>query len=427
MIYEAFLAFLRILLIMRHLFTLILAGSILIQCKQSPTQPTLKSGWWRATINIQGQDLPFNFEVRKDGGALQIDIINADERLTLDEFSFSGDTIDISLHIFDARIKAVIQNDSLKGEFIKNYETDYHIPFLAVHGQTHRFTKSANPVSRPVDFTGKYSVNFIHEFDTTRAIGIFNQIGDSVTGTFLTPTGDYRYLQGNVIDGIMHLSTFDGNHAFLFRASKREDQSLIGEFYSGKTWMEFWEATPNPAAVLPDAEKLTALKPGYETIEFSFPNPDGKLVALKDEKYKNKVVVLQLFGTWCPNCMDETQFLTPWYAANKNRGVEVIGLAFERKADFTYASDRVKKMIAKLGVPYDFVIAGTSNKEEASKALPMLTKVIAFPTTIFIGKDGKVKKIHTGFSGPGTGMYYDQFVEHFNLTINELLMEKSGS
>jgi hypothetical protein len=84
-------------------------------------------------------------------------------------------------------------------------------------------------------------------------------------------------------------------------------------------------------------------------------------------------------------------------------------------------------MIDKLNVPYDFVIAGTNNKEKASETLPQLNRVVAFPTTIFIGKDGKVKKIHTGFSGPGTDIYYDQFVQHFNETVNELLSEEMAS
>ncbi|MBA4055375.1 MAG: alkyl hydroperoxide reductase, partial [Marivirga sp.] len=169
--------------------------------------------------------------------------------------------------------------------------------------------------------------------------------------------------------------------------------------------------------------KLTYLKEGFDRITFSFPDVTGKKVNPTDEKYKNKVVILQLFGTWCPNCMDETKFLVPWYKENNHRGVEIIGLAYERKDDFTYASERVKKMADKFNVTYDFVIAGTNDKEKASETLPMLNKVIAFPTTIFIGKDGKVKKIHTGFSGPGTGPYYEQFIEHFNETVNELLNE----
>jgi thiol-disulfide isomerase/thioredoxin len=136
------------------------------------------------------------------------------------------------------------------------------------------------------------------------------------------------------------------------------------------------------------------------------------------------VVILQLFGTWCPNCMDETRFLIPWYNQNAGRGVEIIGLAFERKDDFNYASTRVKRMDSKMNVPYDLVIAGTNDKEKAALKLPMLNKIASFPTTIFIGRDGKVKKIHTGFSGPGTGKYYKEYIKEFNETVNSLLKEQ---
>ena len=395
--------------------------------KKTETTDTLKTGMWRATIEIQGQQLPFNFELTKDNdGGYDIYIRNADERLLLDEVNVTGDSVNIGLHIFDANIKAAIKGDTLQGEFIKNYEKDFNIPFTAVYGQTFRFEKVKDQKDVP-DFSGKYAVTFTHEFDTTKAVGIFKQQGDSVTGTFLTPTGDYRYLQGNVVNGLMQLSTFDGNHAYIFRATKKEDGSLTGEFISGKNHMEFWEGIKDENASLPDPESLTYLKPGYERIEFKFPDVNGNPVTLNDEKYKNKVVILQMFGTWCPNCMDETMFLSPWYNENKKRGVEIIGLAYERKPNFDYASGRVKKMIDKLKVNYDFVIAGTNDKTQAAETLPMLNKVVAFPTTIFIGKDGKVKKIHTGFSGPGTGFYYEQGIQKFNETVNELLNENLTS
>jgi len=387
----------------------------------------IKSGTWRATIDIQGHELPFILEFEKDPNqGYDVYLRNAGEKLLLDEVSVKGNLVSIELHVFDATIKARLKDDVLEGEFIKNFEKDYRIPFKAVYGQPYRFERGKAGEDVP-DFSGKYSVTFIHEADTTPSIGVFNQIGDSVTGTFLTPTGDYRYLEGNVANGKLQLSTFDGNHAYLFSATKRADGSLVGKYYSGKTWEEDWFAVKNEQATLPDAEKLTFLKEGYDRITFNFPDVSGKRVTLSDEKYKNKVVILQLFGTWCPNCMDETKFLSPWYDKNKGRGVEIIGLAYERKDDFTYASERVKKMVKKFGVGYDFVIAGTHDKDEASKTLPMLNKVVAFPTTIFIGKDGKVKKIHTGFSGPGTGVYYEQFIQHFNETVNELLSENYTS
>ncbi|HEY9048424.1 MAG TPA: TlpA disulfide reductase family protein [Ohtaekwangia sp.] len=411
--------------------TLLIAITLLVLggacAKKTQNATALKTGTWRATIEIQGQQLPFNFELVNDAdGGYDIYLRNADERLLLDEVNVSGDSVNIGLHIFDANIKAHIKGDSLQGEFIKNYEKDYNIPFTAVYGQTFRFEKVKTQENIP-DFSGKYEVTFVNEMDTTKAVGIFKQQGDSVTGTFMTPTGDYRYLQGNIVNSLMQLSTFDGNHAYIFRATKKDDGTLVGEFISGKNHMEFWEAVKNENASLPDPESLTYLKPGFERIEFNFPDINGKMVSLNDEKYKNKVVILQMFGTWCPNCMDETMFLSPWYNENKQRGVEVIGLAYERKPDFEYASGRVKKMIAKLKVNYDFVIAGTNDKVKAAETLPMLNKVVAFPTTIFIGKDGKVKKIHTGYSGPGTGFYYEQGIQKFNETVNELLNENLTS
>jgi thiol-disulfide isomerase/thioredoxin len=397
---------------------------LILACSRDKEKKTaLKTGTWRATIEMQGQQLPFNFEVvddAKDG--YDVYLRNAAERLLLDEVTVQNDSVNIGLHVFDANIKAKIHGDSLVGLFIKNYEKDYKIPFRAAYGQTFRFppAQSDQPAT---DFSGKYQVTFVDKQDTTVAIGVFDQKGDSVTGTFLTPTGDYRYLQGNVDNGKMQLSTFDGNHSYIFTATKRPDGTLSGEFYSGKTHMEFWTAVKSENPKLADPESLTFLKKGYDRIDFSFPDVNGDTVTLADNKYKGKVVILQLFGTWCPNCMDETKFLSPWYNENKDRGVEVIGLAYERRADFKYASDRVKKMIDKWNVKYDFVIAGTDNKEKASQTLPMLNRIAAFPTMVFIGKDGKVKKIHTGFAGPGTGTYYDEFIQDFNETVNACLSE----
>jgi peroxiredoxin len=410
---------------MRNIAIKICIAAILAGCTpRVETTSQLKTGIWRATIELQEQLLPFNLDVHKnDSGKYEIFLKNADENLVLDEVTVQNDSVDIVLHIFDANIKARIEGDELIGEFIKNYEKDYRVPFRARYGQAYRFEKGKDQSNVP-DFSGKYAVTFIHEADTTPSVGVFHQVGDSVTGTFLTPTGDYRYLQGNVVDGRLQLSAFDGNHSYLFYALKEGDGRLSGEFYSGKTFKATWtgEKSDNPG--MPDPEKLTYLKSGYDRLNFSFPDTDGKKMSLDDPKFKDKVVIVQLLGTWCPNCLDETRFLNKWYDKNKHRDIAILGLAYERKDDFSYASQRVKKMMARTGVNYDILIAGTNDKAKASATLPELNEVYAFPSTIFIGRDGKVKKIHTGFSGPGTGEYYEQFVEEFNETVNRLLSEK---
>lgn len=399
---------------------LLLSGFLLITCTQ---KPSLKPGIWRGILEIQGEQLPFNFEAKEDeSGSYDVIIHNGEERLVLDEVTFQGDSVNIVLHVFDAYLRAAVKGDSLVGLFNLNYNPSYKVPFKARFGQDFRFIVPAtNSVTK--NFTGKYEVQFFNVKDTSRAIALISQTGTTATGTFLTSTGDYRYLEGSILNDTLHLSTFDGNHLYLFEITKPNDSTLLGGHWLGKSRFRNWVGKKNENAKLPDAESLTYLKEGYDKIEFSFPDLNGDKVTLTDDRFKNKVVILQMFGTWCPTCMDETKFLAPWYDANKARGVEIVGLAYERKPDFTYASDRVKKMKAKFGVNYEFLIAGVDDTAKASETLPMLNKVIGFPNTIFIGKDGKVKHIHTGFDGPASGIYYEQFKERFNQIVNELLAE----
>ena len=380
----------------------------------------LKEGIWHAEINMQNQKLPFNFEILKHEGVLSASLINGSkETIELDEVEVVDDSVFITLHIFDIDLRAKINGNTLNGLYIKNYKENYRIPFTATYGNKNRFEspKSSNL------FDGKWQTTFVENDSVSYpAVGIFEKDGDLIKGTFLTETGDYRYLEGFSNGNDMSLFTFDGNHAFIFNATIKND-SLIGEFYSGLDYEETFTAYKDENAKLTDADKLTFLKEGYDKIEFSFPGLDKEPVSLNDEKYKDKVVLLQIFGTWCPNCMDETIFYSDWYNKNKNKGVEIIGLAYEAKDDFQYAKTRVEKMKQKYNVGYDYVIAGVYDKKAAAETLPMLNHVLSFPTTIFIDKKGNVRKIHTGFSGPATGKYYEEYVDDFNSFMNQLISE----
>jgi thiol-disulfide isomerase/thioredoxin len=403
-------------IIMRFLLILL---TTLMACSQSE-KPFIPTGTWRAVLELQGQELPFTFDLEKKDGQYVAWIRNGQERLYLDEVYLTADSVTMNVHIFDAVFKAARTDHELTGVFIIQYADDYQIPFRARHGENFRFVPT-DTTRTVTDFSGKYAVKFFNENSTVDALGIFTQKGNYAQGTFLTPTGDYRYLEGNVVDDTLWLSGFDGNHLYLFKAVKSGD-TLSGTHWLGKSRNRKWTGVRNDQAQPPATESLTYLKDGYTTLEFTFPDVNGKPVSLQDERYKNKVVILQILGSWCPNCMDETRFLSEWYAINNHRGIEIIGLAFEQKAEFEYASGRVKKMKEKLGVPYPVLIAGT--QANASQTLPALNRILAFPTTIFVGKDGQVKHIHTGFSGPGTGVYYDQQKERFNKIVNELLTSR---
>jgi hypothetical protein len=131
---------------MRRASIVLFSFALLVGCStKKEISQELKSGIWRATIEIQGRQLPFNFEVqRSTSNDINIYLINASERILLDEVTVKGDSIDIVLHVFDANIKARMKGDTLEGLFIKNPTPDYRLPFQAVYGQPYRFTKSTN-------------------------------------------------------------------------------------------------------------------------------------------------------------------------------------------------------------------------------------------------------------------------------------------
>jgi peroxiredoxin len=377
-------------------------------------------------FEASGPAIAVNLDVVKNRtGSVDVYILNAGERLLLDEVSLERDSVRMNLHMFDAQLRAKNFGDSLSGYFELNYSAGYRIPFKAAFSQDYRFVSRDKSATTQTDFSGRYAVQFFNEKDTTRAVGIIKQQGNYAEGSFLTPSGDHRFLEGNVINDTLHLSTFDGNHAYLYRVTKVNDSTLSGEQWLGRSRYRKWAGIKNDKAQLPDPEALTYLKPGFDKIEFKFPNANGDSVSLNDARFKDKVVIIQIMGSWCPNCMDETRFLAPWYEKNQSRGVEIIGLSYERKPEFSYASARVKKMIEKQKIPYEVLIAGVYDVEKASATLPQLNKVSVWPTTIFIGRDGKVKHIHTGYSGPGTGADYEEQVQRFNTVVNELLEVKS--
>ncbi len=207
--------------------------------------------------------------------------------------------------------------------------------------------------------------------------------------------------------------------------AKATDSSLSGTFYSGNHFKEPFIAYRNEEFELADEESLTFLNEGYEELQFSFPNTDDTLISLEDSRFKEKVVVVQIMGTWCPNCLDETKFLSDYVKTKKQDNFEVVALAFEYAKTKDLAFEGIERLKSRVGVPYPILLAqyASSSKSKANEKLPMLNHIISYPTTIFIDKKGKVRKIHTGFNGPATGQKYIDFKKDFDQYIELLLSE----
>ena len=408
----------------RYLFTFLIMLA-LFSCKNETKADDLKvqelkQGTYRSVLELKdNKKLPFNFEVTS---ASELKIFNAEEVINVDEITYRNDSVFINFPVFEGYVAAKFEDYNLKGNFIKE-SLNRVVPFYAEYDNATRFTTKSKATQ---EVTGIWETVFSKDIaeDEYIAKGIFKQEGNSVTGTFRTTTGDYRYLEGVMDGNEMKLSTFDGAHAFLFTATVT-DSTLEGTFYSGNHWKEPFEAKRNDAFELPSANDLTFLKEGYDSVDFTFPNTSDELVSLKDDRFKDKVVIVQIMGTWCPNCLDESKYYADFYKNNKDQDIAFVALAFEYAKTKEEAYSRIDRLQSKIGIEYPILLAqyGTSNKAKAQEKLPMLNHVLSYPTTIYIDKKGKVRKIHTGFNGPATGEKYTEFKEEFEDFVGDLLEE----
>lgn len=394
---------------------------LLSSCNPDYNVTPIKQGIWRGELKVSDDEtLPFNFEITAKKG---MKIFNSDEVILVDDIDYRNDSVFIKMPVFEGYFALTMKDTIMQGEFINN-SLNRNVPFTAYWNRKTRF--ETPQTDSKTNITGNWETVFSEgvEGDEYVAKGIFKQDGSKVTGTFRTTTGDYRFLEG-VIDGDeMKLSTFDGAHAYLFTATVT-DSSMQGAFYSGNHWKEPFVAKRNENIELLDENEMTFLKEGYDEIAFTFPDTDGNMISLSDDRFKNRVVVVQLMGSWCPNCLDESKYFSEYYKENQDKDIEFVALAFEYAKTEASALKSIARLKNNVGIDYPILLAqyGSSDKEKALEKLPMLNRVLSYPTSIFIDKKGKVRKIHTGFNGPATGEKYVEFKKEFQGFIETLLQE----
>lgn len=396
----------------RIILFVIIAGVLFTACGKKKIE--LTQGKWRGVIlidkNNPQNELPFIFELsQNDKGEKIITIFNADEKINADEISIKEDSLLIKLPVFRDEIRAkIISADSISGQYFHfGSSSSYRIPFYASSKQNDRFINASD---KPlIDVSGKWETTVQPgDSDEYKIIGEFKQSGNRVTGTFLTTSGDYRYLDGAISGNKFMLSCVDGAHTLLFKADISDKGTLEnGVLIGGPSWVEKWRAVKNENAALPDPEKQSSIKEGTGIIDFKFKDLSGNYISLSNEKYKNKIVILQIMGSWCPNCMDETRLFAELYKTYKDKGVEFIGLCFESN-NYDESKARIERFVKQLNADYTFLYAGEVGNKSVLTALPFMKDFKGYPTTIYLDREHRPLKVFTGFSGPGTGKYYEK-------------------
>ncbi len=396
-------------------------------------------GVWRAVLTSPGGELPFGLEIAIGNDGLEAVIRNGEERAPFSSVTLDGNLLLLEAEWYDSGITAELTEDgrTLRGSWQRTSEEGpvTRLPFSATRDDDTRFVTFADSGLERGDgqslpsVEGVWAVQFSDEDGTFPARGEFRQNGDEVLGTFLTASGDYRYLEGRYEEGVLRLSTFDGAHAFLFVAKAVPDGTLAGDWWSRDIYHATWTAERVAAGstVLPDRWREVGLTNDDGRFRFAFDDLDGNRVTIDDERFADSVLLVNVFGSWCPNCNDEAPLLAEWAKRYRDRGLEVVGIAYEFTGDVERDRRQVSRFAERHGIDYTLLLGGLSAKSVAAETLPDLTDVLAYPTSIFIGRDGKVAKIYSGFAGPGTGEHHDSLVAEMEAVIEELLRGTSQS
>ena len=368
---------------------------------------------WLCSVKIQDKTIDFTLEeISGTGKTDQYILWNGRERIELNKNTRAGDSLQCPISVFESKLIFPARlTDSFSGFYV--IDKNQRLPFNAELIQK-------NGIGKPgisEQYKGSWNLYF-HDGGLPNDSGVLvTQLrGDSIYGTILHEKGDYRFLNGRA--GLnAYLQTIDGGHNYRFDFTAKGD-SLFGTFIYSPKGTKLFYGIKTKEAKLKNGFESTKIA-SDERFRFNAKDENGKLINQSFGPIQKKAIVLQILGSWCPNCLDETKFLTAAHS-RKPKNVEFLGLAFENKPDLKKAFERINILKNRLNVPYPIFYGGKTNKDSVKAAFPFLPKIFAFPTTVFIKADGTVYKVHSGFSGPATGRFYTGWETEFYEILKEI-------
>lgn len=396
--------------------TSLIVGFIFAFLVSSSFAESINTGPWRFELSTTYGIVPFIIEFKPENKQIVGNLKNGKETIRLENIKVTKENVLIPLQNYEMTLELSLPDQGrMTGWLLReNKNPIIKIPVAAVYNEKERF-----PVEKKkptIDLNGRWSVEIVDEEGKKEpGVIIFEQKKNMLTGSLLTPTGDFRYMEGYVSGENFEAASFDGVYNYLLKGTVKKnvlEAKILAQYKLDITGKK------DSKAKLPDAYSQTKLEKG---LNFFFPDLSGRRVSLKDDRYKNKPVIVTFFGSWCPNCIDEMNFLIPWYNENRERGIEIIALAFERSVSPQAARAQLLKTRKQKEIPYALLHAGSTSEDKPADLIPGLKNFISFPTTVFLDKNHNVYKVHAGFNGPSTGEFYKQWIKEFEQTVDELL------
>jgi peroxiredoxin len=381
-------------------------------------------GRWNAALTIDKTVIPFRLDISGEGANLTGTLYNGEEKQTTTSAKLANGSVVLNFDHYLTRIVATEKDGKLDGKVEGRFERDRYIteyPFHAEH-----YSRPALSDKNVPSIDGLWEIQYESSKGEKSWRFIVRQSGPEVSASILRVDGDTGALVGNYQDGKFVLSHFDGSRPLTAEVTPTKEGTLeiqLEGAYTPSDKLVAYRTDVARAKGLPEPANFithTTVRDPNERFSFKFPDTSGKIVSSDDPKFKGKVVLAIVTGTWCPNCHDEAQYLVQLYPKYHDKGLEIVALDFEepeQQGDLT----RERAFVKQYHVPYTYLIAGAP--AEMWEKVPQAVNLNTWPATIFIGRDGRVKLIHSGFAAPASGVFNGQLKDEFTATIERLLAE----
>ena len=398
-------------------FALTLAAPAFINA-QAPT-PSV-AGLWDAAVVVNGLEVPFRFEIAGNGDATSGWFFNGDEKVLSTGGKFENGSLTLNFDHYATAVEAALVNGRLAG--IYNRGTNYY-PFYAK-----RFAPPAAFPNEVPQIDGLWQIGNVASNKGEAAWRfIVRQSGAEVTAAILRVDGDTGALAGTFRNGKFIVSHFSGARPLVLELTPQKDGSLeivrnrTEKMIAVKAADAKLKDVPEPT----DPSKHSSVKDPTEPFKFAFPDITGKTVSSTDARFRGKVLIVGIGGSWCPNCHDEAPFLSELSKKYRDKGLEIVELSFEEDAQKAKGFPRLLAFNKRYGVDYTVLLAG--DQADVATKVPQIHNLNSFPTTIFIGRDGLVRGVHAGFAGAASGAFHETAMEEITATVERLLAESPAS
>lgn len=379
------------------------------------------AGLWQAAIHSEGQpDIGFQIDVARDGGKVTGALVNGPDREEATSGSFDGNTLILRFDHYDAELRASMKGRDLEGEFVRQRGKTKRIYSFSATRTPQEY--AANVDGLPLSGDWILTVGEGEQRKVWSAT--LQQNGGKLSGTVIPISGDWGTLTGYVRDGEIYLSRFDGIRALLWTGQITADGRIEGSFEDGRKVVAERADQAIAQGTKPlDPETYTKVKDPNEPFHFEGLDINGQKVSSTDPRFAGKVVLVTITGTWCPNCHDEAPVLVEFYRKYKDQGLEVVALAYEYTGDVARDLEQLKIYAKRHAIEFPLLLAGTTEAGEIARTLPQLENFGAYPTTIYLNREGKVTHIHAGFESKITGERHQKLVASMEERVQEMLKE----